>query len=52
MYPDDEEVQGAMQIFLERSLSTLKGIDNSLLTWAGQLLQSTAPRWMTRRVER
>ncbi len=52
MYPDDEEVQGAMQIFLERSLSTLKGIDSSILTSAGQLLQRTSPKWMTRRIER
>ena len=52
MYPDDEEVQGAMQVFLEQSLSGLQGIDSSLLTSAGQLLQSTAPKWVTRPIER
>ena len=52
MYPDNEEVQGAMAVFLERSLSDLKGIDSSFLTAAGQLLQSTAPRWLTRPIER
>ena len=52
MYPDDEEVQGAMQIFLERSLSGLQGIDSSWLTSAGQLLQSIAPKWVTRPIER
>ena len=52
VYPDDEEVQGAMQIFLERSLSGLQGIDSSLLTSAGQLLQSIAPKWVTRPIER
>ena len=52
VYPDDEEVQGAMQIFLANSLSTLKGIDSSFLTSAGQLLQSAAPQWLSHRVER
>ncbi|KAL0041879.1 hypothetical protein WJX79_007585 [Trebouxia sp. C0005] len=52
MYPDDEEVQGAMQVFLERALSGLQGIDSSMLTSAGQLLQSIAPNWVTRRIER
>lgn len=52
MYPDNEEVQGAMQVFLEQSLSGLQGIDSSLLTSAGQLLQSTAPKWVTRPIER
>ena len=52
MYPDDEEVQGAMQIFLANSLSTLKGIDSSFLTSAGHLLQIAAPQWLSKRVER
>lgn len=52
MYPDEEEVQNAMQVFLERSLGNLQGIDSSWLTTAGQLLQQTAPKWLTQRVER
>lgn len=52
MYPDEEEVQNAMQIFLKRSLGNLQGIDSSWLTTAGQLLQRTAPAWLTQRVER
>lgn len=52
MYPDEEEVQSAMQVFLERSLGSLQGIESSLLTTAGQLLQRTAPRWLTRQIER
>lgn len=52
MYPDEEEVQSAMQVFLQRSLGKLQGIDSSWLTTAGQLLQKTAPKWLTRQVER
>lgn len=52
MYPDEEEVQNAMQVFLKRSLGKLQGIDSSWLTTAGQLLQQTAPKWLTQRVER
>ena len=52
MYPDEEEVQNAMQIFLERSLGKLQGLDSSWLTSAGQLLQQNAPKWLTQRVER
>ena len=52
MYPDEAEVQGAMQIFLERSLSKLQGIDSSWLTTAGHLLQEFAPKWLTQLVER
>ena len=52
MYPDEEEVQNAMQVFLERSLGNLQGLDSSWLTTAGQLLQRNAPKWLTRRVER
>lgn len=52
MYPDEEEVQNAMQVFLERSLGELQGLDSSWLTTAGQLLQQTAPKWLTQRVER
>ena len=52
MYPDEEEVQNAMQVFLKRSLGKLQGLDSSWLTTAGQLLQQNAPQWLTQRVER
>ena len=52
MYPDEEEVQSAMHVFLERSLGKLQGLDSSWLTTAGQLLQRTAPKWLTQKVER
>lgn len=52
MYPDEEEVQNAMQVFLEQSLSALKGIDSSWLTSAGQLLQRIAPKQVTQQAER
>ena len=52
MYPDEEEVQSAMQVFLERSLGKLQGIDSSWLTTTGQLLQQNAPKWLTRLLER
>lgn len=52
MYPDEEEVQNAMQVFLERSLGKLQGLDSNWLTTAGRLLQQNAPKWLTQRVER
>ena len=52
MYPDAEEVQAAMQIFLERSLPKLQGIESSWLTSAGQWLQQHAPKALTQQVQR
>ena len=52
MYPDEAEVQGAMQIYLERSLSKLQGIDSSWLTTAGRMMQQLAPKWLTQQIER
>lgn len=52
MYPDDEEVLSAMDVFLEKSLSSLKGIDATPWAKIGQVLQKGAPEWLSKRLQR
>ncbi|BDA48598.1 probable 31-O-demethyl-FK506 methyltransferase FkbM [Coccomyxa sp. Obi] len=46
MYPDATEVSDAMDIFLERSLPTLEGMDPSLTNRVASLAARIVPNWL------
>ena len=52
MYPDEQEVLSAMDVFLEKSLSNLAGIEATPWARVGQLLQKSAPEWLSKRLQR
>ena len=52
MYPDEQEVLSAMDVFLEKSLKTLTGIEATPWARVGQVLQKGAPEWLSKRLQR
>ena len=52
MYPDEQEVLSAMDVFLEKSLANLDGIEATPWAKVGQALQKGAPEWLSKRLQR
>ena len=52
MYPDVTEVSDAMDIFLERSLPTLEGMDPTLTNRVASLAARVAPNWLSENLSR
>lgn len=52
MYPDATEVSDAMDVFLERSLPTLEGMDLSLTNKVASLAARIAPNWLFENLSR
>lgn len=52
MYLDDQEVESAMEVFLNNALSELQGIEVTALTKLGQIMQNSSPVWLSRLIKR